>query len=116
MRLFKKYKQLKFEMHALKDRYGEVVLSFKISGREITGVLKGSAADWKFESQSLLFLQQLPSGVLYKYMFWPDGVPKHIGKIYTGIEESALKAGYDLAEKEERELLSAYSLFVPARN
>jgi len=46
-------------------------------------------------------LKVVPSGKLSKYALWIDGIPKQINKIYNGIGEAAIKAGYDIAEKEE---------------
>jgi hypothetical protein len=81
--------------------YEMVPLAFKVNQHVIDGVLNGSAADWTFQSRSPAFLKIVPSGKLSKYALWLNHVPKQINKIYHGITEAALKAGYDIIEKEE---------------
>lgn len=97
----RRYRQLKLGVDALRDQYHAVPLSFRIGHHWVHGVLNGSCSDWTFESDSPSFLRQIPSGLLYKYALWYDRIPRNINKIYHGILESALKAGYDLYEKEE---------------
>lgn len=97
----KRYRQLRFEIDQLEDHYHMVCLRFKINRQEVSGLLNGSITDWMFESKSDAFLKIVPSGRLCKYALWCDGVPKQINKIYKGVWEAAMKAGYDLLEKEE---------------
>ena len=97
----KRYRQLKIQIDELTYHYEMVILSFKINKYEINGILNGSATDWIFHSDSPAFLKIIPSGRLSKYSLWIDHVPKDISKIYNGVEEAALKAGYDIADKEE---------------
>ena len=87
-------------MEARKKQYDEVVLSFMLQSQRVTGVLKGSCQSWVFISASASFLKQVPGGQLFKYAFWPEGVPAAISSIYNGIWEAAVKAGYDLSEEE----------------
>jgi len=97
----KRYRQLKFEINELQSHYEMVFLSFKLNRHEVTGFLNGSSADWTFQSNSPEFLKIIPSGKLFKYALWVGRVPKEITKIYNGIEEAAIKAGFDIMEKEE---------------
>lgn len=97
----KRYRQLKLDMDLLQDHYEMVPLSFKLGHHQIRGILNGSATDWTFQSDSPAFLRIIPSGRLSKYALWIDHVPRQISKIYNGILESAIKAGYAIAEKEE---------------
>ncbi len=101
MRVQRKYKQLKFCLDALKAQYHSVVLTFKLHNKEVRGILNGNPEDWKFQSNSPVFLKYIPGGTLSKYTLWLNGVPKVISPLYIGIMESAAKAGYDLCEKEE---------------
>jgi len=100
MRTYKKYKQLKLGIDFLQDQYDTVGLSFKLRQRQVTGILNGSTADWIFQSSSPAFLKRIPSGALTKYAVWIDTVPKDISLVYNQISEAALKAGYDMNEKE----------------
>ena len=101
MRAFKKYKQLKLGINPLEDHYHGVVLQFRLNRRPVYGILNGSCNDWYFQSDSPAFLRYFPSGILHKYNLWTDSVPLKISEVYNGILESALKCGYDLADKEE---------------
>jgi len=101
MPAYKKYKQLKLAIDSLQDHYNMVSLSFKLHQKPVTGVLNGSALDWSFESESPVFIKYIPSGMLRKYSLWTDKVPKNISQMYNAISDAALKAGFDLSEKEE---------------
>ena len=96
----KRYSQLKFDIDSLQYHYEMVFLSFKINQHEVKGVLNGSSTDWTFQSNSPVFLKIVPSGKLSKYALWPGRVPRQINKIYNGIADAAIKAGYDITEKE----------------
>ena len=97
----KRYRQLKFNIVELQYHYEMVFLSFKLNQHEVKGVLNGSTTDWTFQSTSPAFLKIVPSGKLSKYALWIGRVPKQINKIYDGISDAAIKAGYDITEKEE---------------
>lgn len=101
---YKKYRQLKLEIYALQGQYTDVVLSFRVNGNPISGILKGSLTDWTFTSDSPAFKRLVPSGMLHKYTLWVNRVPKGISKLYSAIIEAGLKAGYELEEKEEEQL------------
>jgi hypothetical protein len=98
----KRYRQLRLEIDELAYHYEMVRLSFKLNRREVNGILNGSASDWTFESNNPAFLKIIPTGRLSKYAFWLNGVPKQLNKIYKGIWEAAIKAGCDIAEKEDQ--------------
>jgi len=97
----KRYRQLRLELDLLDHHYEMVPLSFRLNHHQIKGILNGSASDWTFQSDSPAFIKIVPSGKLHKYALWTEGVPSQISKIYNGIWESAIKAGYDIAEIEE---------------
>jgi hypothetical protein len=97
----KRYRQLKLDLDVLQHHYEMVSLSFKLNHHQIKGILNGSATDWTFQSNSPAFLKIIPSGKLHKYALWLDRVPRQISKIYNGIWEAAVRAGYDIAEHEE---------------
>jgi hypothetical protein len=97
----KRYRQLKFDIDILQHHFEMVFLTFKLNQHEVKGVLNGSSTDWTFQSGSPAFLKIVPSGKLSKYALWFGGVPRQIHKIYNGIGDAAIKAGYNLAEKEE---------------
>ena len=97
----RRYKQLKMSMEPLKDHYNGVFLSFRLHGHLVSGILNGSVSDWIFRSASPAFLKHFPSGRLHKYAVWNGEIPRSLSKTYNGIWEAALKAGYDLAEREE---------------
>ena len=101
MTTHKRYRQLKLDIAVLRDQYEGVALSFSLNRQPVTGILIGSWTDWVFYSSSPAFLRYLPSGRLHKYTLWTGPVPRCISKLYNGILESALKAGYDISEKEE---------------
>jgi hypothetical protein len=103
MTALRKYRQLKLGFDGQQEHYVSVPVSFPLGGQIVTGILNGTAADWIFHSSSPVFLRDFPSGRLHKYELWIDRVPKQISRVYNGILASALKAGYDLAEKEEGE-------------
>ena len=84
----------------MEEHYQGAFLYFRLNRHPIEGILKGSMTDWTFYSQSPAFLKQVPSGRLKKYALWYDSVPREISKLYNGILESALKAGYPIDEKE----------------
>jgi hypothetical protein len=96
----KRYKQLKLGVDSFQYQCPCVVLTFSIKRKPVCGILKGSAVDWMFQSDSPAFLKLIPSGVLNKYALWCDAIPKDIDKVYNGILEAAFKAGYDLCDKE----------------
>ncbi|MFL5742574.1 MAG: hypothetical protein ACJ75B_20290 [Flavisolibacter sp.] len=83
MAFLKKYRQLKLEMNALKEQYPDILLQFKMGGREVMGILRGSISDWTFESDSPAFLKIVPTGILQKYMLWTGKIPRSIGKLYN---------------------------------
>jgi len=99
MTVRRKYKQLKLSMEAPRRQYDEVTLSFMLNSQRVSGILKGSCQSWVFISGSGPFLKQVPGGQLFKYAFWPEGVPSAISALYNGIWEAAIKAGYDLGEE-----------------
>ena len=101
LRTYRKYRQLKLSMETLREQYDGVLLQFKWNQAEIRGVLNGSVTDWNFRSQSPAFIRLVPSGHLSKYSLWVTRVPKSISKLYNGIADAALKAGYDMNDKEE---------------
>ena len=96
----RRYKQLKLGIEPYREQYNHLFLSFRLGKHTVQGVLNGACHDWYFESLSPAFLKQIPSGVLYKYTLWYDRVPNNISSIYNNILEAALRAGYDLMEKE----------------
>jgi len=93
--------QLKFCLDTLSYRYNSVALQFKLGNKLVTGILKGTVDHWIFKSGSAAFLRYIPNGTLSNYGFWIDSVPSNISELYNKIDEAALKAGYDLAQKEE---------------
>ena len=97
----KRYRQLRLDLDVLEHYYEMVPLSFRLNHHQVKGILNGSASDWTFQSESPAFLKIVPSGKLHKYALWTGLVPGQISKIYNGIWESAIKAGYDMAENEE---------------
>lgn len=97
----KRYRQLRFEIDDLHFHYEMVFLRFKINRDEVVGILNGSVTDWLFQSDSPAFLKIVPSGKLFKYALWTNGIPKQLDRIYKGLSDAAFKAGYDLTEKEE---------------
>lgn len=101
MAVYKKYRQLRFNVDVLQDHYEAVHLQFRLYGRQVKGTLQGNFRDWNFTSSSPLFLRFIPGGVLYKYNLWLQPVPGQLSDIYNAIDEAARKAGYDLSEKEE---------------
>ena len=105
MTALRKYRQLKLGFDGLQEYYVSVPVSFRLGGQMVTGILNGTAADWIFHSSSPAFLRDFPSGRLHKYELWIDQVPRQISKVYNGILTSALRAGYDLTEKEEEPAL-----------
>jgi hypothetical protein len=92
---------LKLEIEPYREQFNSLWLSFKIGKHTVEGVLIGACHDWCFRSASPVFLKQMPSGVLCKYALWYNKIPKNITSIYNNILEAALRAGYDLIEKEE---------------
>lgn len=96
----KRYRQLKFEIDEQQDHYEGVLLRFRLNREEVTGLLNGSITDWVFQSDSPAFLKFVPSGRLCKYALWYDRIPQQVNRIYKGMWEAALKAGYELSEKE----------------
>lgn len=107
MRASKRYRQLKLNVDCFRDHYDKVFLLFKIGRRPVCGILNGNSVDWMFQSDSPEFLKLVPSGVLCKYALWIDAVPCDLGKVYDGVLEAAMKAGYDLREKGEGEFGSS---------
>lgn len=101
MAVYKKYRQLRFNVDVLLDHYEAVPLQFRLYNRTVKGTLHGSFRDWYFCSSSPVFLSFIPDGVLHKYNLWFHPVPGQLSDIYNAIDEAALKAGYDLSEKEE---------------
>lgn len=99
----RRYKQLKLGIEPYRDQFNTLMLSFRLGKHIVHGVLNGAPYDWYFQSNSSAFLKHIPSGVLYKYALWYNQVPKNISAIYNNIMEAALRAGYDLMEKEEIE-------------
>jgi hypothetical protein len=96
----RKYRQLKLEINTLQDQYPDIILSFRINGKLVMGILKGSIHDWTFYSGSPAFLRVVPGGKLKNYMLWTGRIPKGLSRLYNAIGEAALKSGYDLEEKE----------------
>lgn len=94
---------MKLGIEPYRDQFNNLWLSFRLGKYIVEGVLNGACHEWYFESYSAAFLKQVPSGVLHKYELWYNSVPKNISNIYNSIMEAALKAGYDLLEKEEVE-------------
>lgn len=101
MAVYKKYRQLRFNVDVLLDHYEAVPLQFRLYNRTVKGTLHGSFRDWYFCSSSPVFLSFIADGVLHKYNLWFHPVPGQLSDIYNAIDEAALKAGYDLSEKEE---------------
>jgi hypothetical protein len=96
----RRYRQLKLEINTLQDQYPDIILYFRINGKEVIGMLKGSVHDWTFYSSSAAFLKVVPGGKLKKYMLWTVRIPKGLSRLYNAIGEAAIKAGYDLEEKD----------------
>ena len=84
----------------MEEYYEGICIHFRLNRHPVEGILKGSITNWVFYSQSPAFLKQVPSGRLKKYALWYDTIPKDITKLYNGILEAALKAGYPIDEKE----------------
>jgi hypothetical protein len=78
-----------------------VTLSFKLGGRQVSGILHGDAYNWTFESNSPVFVLCVPGGRLDKYALWNGPVPSQITELYQQIEQSAGKAGINLQENEK---------------
>ena len=97
----RKYKQLQFCLLTLKDQYHSVLITFRLKGQEVMGILNGNVEDWRFTSESSVFTKHIPGGTLSKYAEWIGSVPKVVGQLYPEIMEAAARAGYDLSEKEE---------------
>jgi hypothetical protein len=101
MRAYAKSRQLKLEIHFLQQNFNGVELSFRLHNQTVKGHLLGNAQDWMFYSCSPAFLKIVSSGKLQKYNLWLNTIPKGISEVYNGIYESALKAGFDITDKEE---------------
>lgn len=101
MAVYKKYRQLRFNVDVLQDHYEAVPLQFQLYNRIVKGTLHGDFRDWFFTSSSPVFLRYIPDGVLHKYNLWLHPAPGQLSDIYNAIDEAALKAGCDLSEKEE---------------
>ena len=97
----RRYKQLKLGVEPYRGEFDSLWLTFKLGSQPVQGLLIGARSDWRFLSSSEVFLKCIPSGVLPKYALWFNGVPKNISALYNNIFDAALKAGYDLTEKEE---------------
>ena len=104
----KRKNQLRLCIDVLKDQYHAVPLTFKLNNKTISGCLNGTSEDWTFNSNSPVFIEYIPSGVLTKYQLWFGSVPQIISELYNGIESAAIKLGYTIHNKEELVLLSAY--------
>ncbi len=97
----RRYKQLKLEVELYQRQFNSLWLTFKLGKHLVAGLLIGDCHDWRFLSNSPVFLRYIPSGVLNKYALWFNGVPKNINAVYNNIIEAAQREGYDLTEKEE---------------
>ena len=92
---------MKLGVEPYRGEFDSLWVTFKLGNRPVQGVLIGARSDWRFLSNSEIFLKYIPSGVLSKYALWCNGVPENISTLYNNIFEAAQKAGYDLTEREE---------------
>lgn len=98
--VFRKYKQLRFNVDVLQDHYEAVPLLFRLYHKKVKGILQGDFRNWQFTSSSPVFLKYIPGGTLHKYNLWLQPVPRELSDVYNAIDQAALKAGCDLTDRD----------------
>jgi hypothetical protein len=83
-----------------KDAFENLVLTFDMHGKSVSGLLNGNYKAWLFDSDSPAFLKLIPSGRLTRQMN-AGGVSSAILDLCVSIQRAAEDMGYNLHIKEQ---------------